>query len=180
MRYQNQGYRSLLRIRGGEGGIICKFTPILSYFQHWGDEPQPRFCSGEQIKRRPKNKKKGLRQKWNTFFPGIQVDTYAQMHTRVKLLGGCRCRPYTIGGDTVKLLGGDLYEFSVRLTWFDCLLYKDKINRLFVYPQEILPARNLFCWSRMAVRYASIFAKKYGTLVRYAFFVMVRVLYVFL
>ena len=28
------------------------------------------------------------------------------------------------------------------------------------------------------VRYASIFAKKYGTLVRYAFFVMVRVQYV--
>ena len=30
----------------------------------------------------------------------------------------------------------------------------------------------------MAVRYASIFAKKYGTLVRYAFFVMVQVRYV--
>ena len=28
------------------------------------------------------------------------------------------------------------------------------------------------------VRYASIFAKKYGTLIRYAFFVMVRVRYV--
>ena len=28
------------------------------------------------------------------------------------------------------------------------------------------------------VRYASIFAKKYGTLVRYAFFVMVRIRYV--
>ena len=28
------------------------------------------------------------------------------------------------------------------------------------------------------IRYASIFAKKYGTLVRYAFFVMVRVRYV--
>ena len=33
-------------------------------------------------------KKEGLHQKWNTFFPQIQVDTYAQMHTRVKLLGG--------------------------------------------------------------------------------------------
>ena len=31
-------------------------------------------------------KKRGLHQKWNTFFPRIQVDTYAQMHTRVKLL----------------------------------------------------------------------------------------------
>ena len=36
------------------GGIICNFTPILPYFQHWGDEPRPRFCSGEQIKRRQK------------------------------------------------------------------------------------------------------------------------------
>ena len=35
-----------------------------------------------------KIKKKGLHQKWNTFFPRIQVYTYAQMHTRVKLLGG--------------------------------------------------------------------------------------------
>ena len=34
-----------------------------------------------------KTKKKGLHQKWNTFFPQFQVDTYAQMHTRVKLLG---------------------------------------------------------------------------------------------
>ena len=57
--------------------------------------------------------KKDLHQKWNTFFaeiqlktkkksspnlehffPRIQVDTYAHMYTRVKLLGGCRCRPY--------------------------------------------------------------------------------------
>ena len=28
------------------------------------------------------------------FFFQIQVDTYAQMHTRVELLGGCRCWPY--------------------------------------------------------------------------------------
>ena len=33
-------------------------------------------------------------------------------------------------------------------------------------------------WYVGTVRYASIFAKKYGTLVRYAFFVMVRVRYV--
>ena len=38
------------------------------------------------------DQKKAL--KWNAFFPQIQVDTYAQMHTTVKLLGGCRCRPY--------------------------------------------------------------------------------------
>ena len=33
------------------------------------------------------DQKKGLHQKRNPFFPQIQVDTYAQMHTRVKLLG---------------------------------------------------------------------------------------------
>ena len=33
-------------------------------------------------------------------------------------------------------------------------------------------------WQYDTVRYASIFAKKYGTLVRYAFFVKVRVPYV--
>ena len=32
-------------------------------------------------------------------------------------------------------------------------------------------------WQYGAVRYASIFPKKYGTLVQYAFFVMVRVRY---
>ena len=42
-----------------------------------------------------KKKKKELHQKWNTFFSRIQVDTYAHMHTSVKLLGGCRCRPYS-------------------------------------------------------------------------------------
>ena len=67
------------------GGIICNFIPILLYFQHWGDEPQPRFCSGEQIKWRPK---KRSFQKMKHFFPQIQVDTHTQMHTRVKLLGG--------------------------------------------------------------------------------------------
>ena len=35
-----------------------------------------------------KTKKKDLHQKWDTFFPRIQVDTCAQMHTRVKLIGG--------------------------------------------------------------------------------------------
>ena len=42
------------------------------------------FFSQSQVK----TKKKGLHQKWNTFFLRIQVDTYAQMHTRVKLLEG--------------------------------------------------------------------------------------------
>ena len=43
---------------------------------------------------------KGFYQKWNTIFPRIQVDTYAQMHTRVKLLGGSADVDHTqtIGG----------------------------------------------------------------------------------
>ena len=36
-----QRCRSLLSIKGG---VICNFTPILPYFQHWGNEPRPRFC----------------------------------------------------------------------------------------------------------------------------------------
>ena len=52
------------------GGMICNFTPILPYFQHWGDEPRPRFCSGVEIKWRPKEKCKQ-----NTFSPRIQPKT---------------------------------------------------------------------------------------------------------
>ena len=37
--------------------------------------------------------KKGLHQKWSTFFLRILVETCAQMHIKVKLLGGCRCGP---------------------------------------------------------------------------------------
>ena len=108
------------------GGIICNFTPILPCFQHWGDEPRPRFFSGEQIKRRPKKKrslpkvedffpriqvktktKKSSSLKMKHFFPRILLETCAEMHIRVKLLGGCRCRPSSnYWGDTVKLLGG--------------------------------------------------------------------------
>ena len=44
-------------------------------------------------------KKKGLHQK-ETFFSRIQVDTYAQMYTRVKLLGGLHMH------SILKLLGG--------------------------------------------------------------------------
>ena len=47
-----------------------------------------------------KTKKKGLYQKLNAFFPRIQVKTWAQMHTRVKLLGGMLMKIM------LKLLGG--------------------------------------------------------------------------
>ena len=93
----SQGCKSLLSI----GGIIHNFSPILPHFQHWGDEPWPRSFSGEQIKWKPK--KKDHHQKWNTFFPKFrwrpnkrsspkfprfEEETWAHMHTRVKLLGG--------------------------------------------------------------------------------------------
>ena len=65
--------------------------------------------------------------RWNTFFPRIQVDTYAQMHTKVKLLGGCRCRPYSLGGDTAKLLGGYIspgFGNPAYSSWFPAISHK--------------------------------------------------------
>ena len=112
------------------GGIICIFTQFCPIFNIGGVEPWPRFCSGEQIKWRPKkrsspkiehffpqiqvNTKKKVFNKTETFFfYRIQVDTYAQMHTRVELLrgggggGGCRCRPYSsYWGRYSQIVGG--------------------------------------------------------------------------
>ena len=49
-----QGCKSLLSIGGG---IICHFTPILPYFQHWGDEPQPQFFfQGSKLSEEQKEK----------------------------------------------------------------------------------------------------------------------------
>ena len=47
-------------------------------------------------------------QKMEHFFPRFQVKTFAQMHTRFKLLGGMLMKTILklLGGDTVKLLGG--------------------------------------------------------------------------
>ena len=104
------------------GEIICNFTPILPS-STWGDEPRPRFCSGEQIKWRPK---KEVLTKYGTLFSQIQVKTKKKVFTKNGTLffpefnghlrsdahqsqitgGGCRCRPYSsYWGDTVKLLG---------------------------------------------------------------------------
>ena len=93
-KYRNargQGCRSLLSIEGNNLQFYPNFALSLTLgginFDQWGW-----FFSGEQIKWRPK---KDLYQKWNTFFPRIQVETCAQMHTRVKLFGRSRCRPYS-------------------------------------------------------------------------------------
>ena len=54
-----------------------------------------------------KTKKKGLRQKWNTFFPRIQVDTYAQMHTTQIIRGDADVdHTQTIGGGYSQIIGG--------------------------------------------------------------------------
>ena len=77
-----QGCKFLLSI----GGIICNFTSILPYFQRWGinldhDCFQVSKLSAEQKKQRSSPK-------MEHFFPRIQVETCAQIHTRVKLLEG--------------------------------------------------------------------------------------------
>ena len=47
-------------------GIICNFTPVLPYFQHWGEEARPRFfhvskLSEDQKKKGPYRKLKSVR-----------------------------------------------------------------------------------------------------------------------
>ena len=75
------------------GGIICNFTPILPYFQHWGGgEPRPRYCSGEEIKLR---QKKGLQQKWSTFFPKFKWTPTLRCTPYSDYRGRCKCRPYS-------------------------------------------------------------------------------------
>ena len=53
-----------------------------------------------------------------TLFSRIQVDTYAQMHTRVKLLGGDADVDHTqaIGRDTVKLWGWIYLPILLRVS----------------------------------------------------------------
>ena len=59
-----------------------------------------------RIQVKTKKQKKGLHQKWNTYFSRIQVQTCAQMHTRVKLLEGMQMTTkLNLLGDTVKIGG---------------------------------------------------------------------------
>ena len=68
------------------GGMICNFTPIFPYFQHWGDEPRPRLFSGELIKWRPK--KKSSPEMEHFFSPISSSDLRSDAH-----------QSQTIGGD---------------------------------------------------------------------------------
>ena len=123
------------------GGIICNFTPILPYFQHWGDEPRPRLFSGEQIEWRPKKrsspqmdhvflriqvktKKKGFSPKMKHFFPEFKYRPALRCTPESNYWRGCRWRPYSnYWGDTVKLLGGYIppsrqgFDTPVRKTY---------------------------------------------------------------
>ena len=122
MDVMKQGCKSLLSI----GGVICNITPILPYFQHWGNEPRPRFFSGKQIKWRAK-KKKGLHLKCNTFSPEFSWRHKKKVFTKngtlvfpefewrpalrctpeSNFLGECRCRPYSnYWGGCSQIIGG--------------------------------------------------------------------------
>ena len=48
------------------GGIICNFTPILPYFQHWGDEARQLFFFHVN---QEKTKKKVFTENWSVFVP---------------------------------------------------------------------------------------------------------------
>ena len=60
-----------------------------------------------QVSKLSEDQKKRSLSKMEHFFPGIQVETCAQMHTRVKLLEGMQMKTILkLLGDTVKLLVG--------------------------------------------------------------------------
>ena len=77
--------------------IICNFTPILPYFQHWGGWTSTTIFVrwANQVKT-----KKRSSPKMEHFFLRIQMETCAQMHTGVKFLEGMQRKT------TLKLLGG--------------------------------------------------------------------------
>ena len=56
-----------------------------------------------------KTKKKSSSPKLEHFFPRILVETCAQMHSRVKILGECRCRPYSNYWGEYSQIIGEIY-----------------------------------------------------------------------
>ena len=116
------------------GGIMCNFTPILPYFQHWGGWTSTTilFRCGNLVKT------KKQKNKWNTFFPNSGKDQKKRSSTRIEHFFPkftLRCTPIqiigwdadvdhsqTIGGDTAKLLGGK-YPPIPSLFRHPCLQY---------------------------------------------------------
>ena len=84
------------------GGILCNSTPILPYFQHWGDEPRPRFSSRQQIKCRPKKRSSP---KFQEVFSPNSSDTHADHSQNIGMDADVDLSQI-IGGDAVKLLRG--------------------------------------------------------------------------
>ena len=108
---------------GGLFAILPQFCPI---FNIGGDEPWHDFFSGEQIKLRLK---KGLLQKWNTFFPEFRWRPKKKgLHQNRTLFipefkwkpalrctsksnywRGCKCRPYSnYWGGYSEIIAGDI------------------------------------------------------------------------
>ena len=73
------------------GGIICNFSIILPYFQHCGMNLDHDFV---QVSNLSEDQKKGLHQKWNTFFPNSSEHIRSDAHYSQTIGGKCRCRPY--------------------------------------------------------------------------------------
>ena len=97
--------KSLLSNGVGEFAILPQFCPI---FNIGGDEPRPRLFQVSKLSEDQK-KKTGLHQKWKPFFPRIEEETCAQMHTRVKLWEGMQIKTILklLGGGYNQIIGGN-------------------------------------------------------------------------
>ena len=80
------------------GEMICNFTPILPYFQHWGDEPRPRFFQVSKLSEEQK-KKQVFTKNGNLFFPNSSTDLRSDAH-QSQIIGGDADEDHTqiIGG----------------------------------------------------------------------------------
>ena len=87
------------------GRVICNFTPILSYFQYWGEWTSTTilFRFGNFVKTKKKCK-------WITFFPKFRWRPKKRSLSKIEHFFpqfSLRCTPIQIiGGDEAKLLGG--------------------------------------------------------------------------
>ena len=104
---------------------------VRIFVEHWGDNLQfyPNFALFStlgglnldqdffQVNKSSEDQKKGLPQKWNTLYPRIQVQTCAQMHTKVKLLEGMQMKTILklLGGYS-QIIGGDISPHPPRVS----------------------------------------------------------------
>ena len=100
------------------GGIICNFTPILPYFQHWREWTSTTilFRCGNLVKTKRKvpteqlfspilgeDQKKKSSARIEHFFPQI----YSQLYTHSNYWGRCRCGPFSnYWGGYSQIIGG--------------------------------------------------------------------------